>query len=386
MSGAPRLLLFTRDDPATATGGVETFCTRLLALFPGSALVAYGGAAGKRRHLADEARDAWIARRELARTVASLHPAAIVANGAAAWALCSSERPLITVLHGTYGGFGRAIAPFTPRRAFIARTYGAFLEKRAARNSDAVVAVSASVAAQARDLYGVRGRLAVIENSGPAAELPRPTRAAARARLHVSGDEQLLLFVGRGESTKGFDALLELAARRPDWSLAAAGVAADRPLPANVRPLGVLPPEPLRDWQAAADLIVLPTCYEGCSFALIEALAADRPIVTTATGCFPEAGRQPYGVVVAPASGPGDAAFAARLEAAIAELLAAPHDFAPRAATEERFSFARFAAQWRALVDEVAAGAAAPRASTPRVAAHAGEAGAASAAELRDER
>ena len=95
MSRAPRLVLFTRDDPATSTGGVETFCTRLLELFPGSALIAYGGAAGKRRHLADEARDAWIARRELARTVAALHPAAIVANGAAAWALRSSERPLI---------------------------------------------------------------------------------------------------------------------------------------------------------------------------------------------------------------------------------------------------------------------------------------------------
>ncbi len=349
----PRIVLFTRDDPATSTGGVETFCKRLLDLFPGSAVVAYSGAAGERR-LANEARDAFAARDALAAAVANVDPAAIVANGAAAWALPRGNRPRITVLHGTYAGFGRAIARFAPRRGFIARTYGGFLERRAARSADAVVAVSRSVAEQAQRCYGVRGRLEVIENSGPALEPTRPRRVDARARLAIDPHQRLLLFVGRGESTKGFDALLELLSRRPDLHLAAAGVAPNRAWPGNVRALGVQTAAQLVDWHAAADLIALPTCYEGCSFALIEALLSDRPIVATATGCFEVPGHHPFGVVVAPPRAPRDLDFLARIESAIDAVLARASEFTPRAACETRFAFDRFAREWRALLATVA--------------------------------
>ncbi|MBM4016621.1 MAG: glycosyltransferase family 4 protein, partial [Planctomycetes bacterium] len=224
----PRLLLFTRDDPAQATGGVETFTRQLLALFPGSEAIAYGGAAG-RRLLLDEARDARAARATVLARLAARRADLVVANGAAAWALGQLPVPRITVLHGTYAGFGRAIAPVANWRGAVARHYGGFLERRATRGADAVVAVSASVAEQARTLYGVDRRLAVIENgvavdatTGATAALS--TRAAARAELGLAAAAPLLLFVGRGEATKGFDLLLELARRHPEWRFAAAGV------------------------------------------------------------------------------------------------------------------------------------------------------------------
>lgn len=348
---APRLLLFTRDDPARVTGGVETFAARLLEVFPGSEVVAYSGAAGARRVL-NEARDARAAGPALLDAVARSRPAAVVANGAAAWALPELPVPLVTVYHGTYAGFGRAIAPVARWRGALARSYGAWMERRAARHASAVVAVSSSVAEQARRHYGVRHRLVVIENGGPRREAPRATREQARAQLQLGG-EPLLLFVGRGDATKGFDVVLELARRRPQWRFAAAGAAPAAGLPRNVAALGVVAPAALATWRAAADAIVLPTCYEGCSYALIEALAADRPIVTTATGAFARPGRASWGFAVPPSARVRDAAFVDRFESAIAQVLAGPHAFAPRAATHARFAFERFARDWRELIDAV---------------------------------
>ena len=353
-TASPRLLLFTRDDPAQATGGVETFSRQLLALFPGSEAIAYGGAAG-RRLLLDEARDARAACTTVLARLASQRADLVVANGAAAWALGTLPVPRITVLHGTYAGFGRAIAPVAGWRGAVARHYGGFLERRATRGTAAVVAVSASVAAQARTLYGVDRRLEVIEN-GVAVDAT-PTRAAARAELGLAAGAPLLLFVGRGAATKGFDLLLELARRHPEWRFAAAGVDPAGKfrgaLPANVAALRTVAPAPLARWLAAADAVVLPTCYEGCSYALLEALAADRPIVTTATGAFPDAGVHSFGVVVAPRATRRDEPCVAALAAAITTVLADPGRFTPRATAVERFAATRFAQQWRALVAEV---------------------------------
>ncbi|MGI8594284.1 MAG: glycosyltransferase, partial [Solirubrobacteraceae bacterium] len=39
---------------------------------------------------------------------------------------------------------------------------------------------------------------------------------------------------------------------------------------------------------AAADVVLFPTRYEGCSFVVLEALAAGTPLVTTAVGWMPE--------------------------------------------------------------------------------------------------
>ncbi|MSR47679.1 MAG: glycosyltransferase [Planctomycetes bacterium] len=353
VAAPPRLLLFTRDDPACSTGGVETFTARLLALFPGSEAVAYGGAAGARR-LLNEARDARAARTNLLERIAAMRPTVIVANGAAAWALPRLEVPHIVVYHGTYAGFGRAITPVARWRGRIAKSYGAWMERRAARHAEAVVAVSASVAEQARRYYGVGDRLAVIENGGAADEAMPRDRGDARRELALPASLPLLLFVGRGDATKGFDALIELARHRPTWRIAAAGVAPQRGWPRNLQALGVLTPTALSPWRAAADLVLLPSCYEGCSYALIEALAADRPIVTTATGCFTEPGTHPYGVVVRPRGRLSAAAFATTLEQAVERVLARPGDFEPHAATLERFGFARFAREWSAVIDEVA--------------------------------
>ena len=350
VAAAPRLVVFTRDDPARSTGGVETFTQRLLEAFPGSEVVAYAGAAGKRR-LFDEARDARAARPLLARALERLRPAALVANGAAAWALRTAPVPVVAVFHGTYAGLGRAITPLERRRGAIARTYGAWLERRAARGRAAVVAVSQAVADEVRAHYGVHSKVHVIENGAAPDERLRPASLEARRALRLAEEAKIALYVGRAQQTKGFGEVVALARARPDVTVLVAGVAPKSGLPPNLRLLGVVSHEPLRRLHAVCDVVVLPSRYEGCSLALIEALHADRPIVTSATDCFPTPGEHPFGIVVplGPARG-----FEARFLAAVDQALAAPQRFIPRTTAAARFSFARFASEWRALIGEVA--------------------------------
>jgi glycosyltransferase involved in cell wall biosynthesis len=346
---APRLVLFTRDDPTRSTGGVESFTQRLLAAFPGSEVVAYAGAAG-RRLLLDEARDAFAARGQLARAVELLRPAAIVANGAAAWALRETESPVVAVFHGTYAGFGRAVASIAPRRGLLACTYGAFLERRAGRGRAAVVAVSRGVATQVRESYGVRAPIRVIENGASPERRPPPARSTARRVLALADDRRVLLFVGRAERTKGFGEVAALARARPEVTVLAAGVAPDHRLPPNLLAQGTVGAEAMAHLYAACDAVVLPSRYEGCSIALIDAVMADRPILSTATGCFDVAGETPFGIVLPRHS---EKQLAPGFVAAADRLLAAPERFRPLASCRERFAFERFAREWRTLIDEV---------------------------------
>jgi len=53
---------------------------------------------------------------------------------------------------------------------------------------------------------------------------------------------------------------------------------------ANVRMIGRVPQASVNDWLQAADLFALATEREGCCNAVLEALAAGRPVVTTPVG------------------------------------------------------------------------------------------------------
>lgn len=162
----------------------------------------------------------------------------------------------------------------------------------------AVICNSRMVADEISRFYGVdRERLPVIYNGVDTAVfhpgLAGEFRAAVRREAGIPEKVPLLLFVGSGFERKGVPQLLRAAARMRRTDAHVAMVGADRKLKAMGRLAGQLglagrvhftgPLTDVRPWYGAADGFVLPTLYDPCPNAALEALASGLPVLTSTT-------------------------------------------------------------------------------------------------------
>lgn len=153
--------------------------------------------------------------------------------------------------------------------------------------------------------------------------------AAARQRLGLADEGELLLWVGRMVPVKGLDVLIDalgrLAARgrRPRLALVGDGperTALERQcrqtgVAQQVRFVGSVPHDALADWYRAADLTVLPSRSEGIANVLLESHACGTPFVASRVGSLSEVADPVWDRLVAP----GDpAALAQALDEALA--------------------------------------------------------------------
>lgn len=163
-----------------------------------------------------------------------------------------------------------------------------------------------------------QGRLGVLPNGIPVEEFPQRRRCIAAAPPFR------LLFVGHIAFAKGFRELLRAYRRLseempvelwvigtriampsvarsflpPEWRgyyerhWRSIEAEIDQFLEAaerwNVRLLGVLAAEAVREWMAEADLFVLPSYSEGFSMAVLEAMGMGLPVVVTPVGALKE--------------------------------------------------------------------------------------------------
>jgi glycosyltransferase involved in cell wall biosynthesis len=139
---------------------------------------------------------------------------------------------------------------------------------------------------------GIRGRYEVVRNGVDLARY-RPAgkgqRLAARTALGLDPAAPVAVCVGRVTAQKGQDVLLSawprVTTRHPDATLIVVGdgelltVLGSRS-PAGVRFTGAA--EDVRVFYAAADVVVLPSRWEGLSLSLLEAMACARPVVASA--------------------------------------------------------------------------------------------------------
>jgi glycosyltransferase involved in cell wall biosynthesis len=95
----------------------------------------------------------------------------------------------------------------------------------------------------------------------------------------MATDERLALFIGRAEARKRPD-VAAAAAARVGYRLLTAGAGS---VP-GATSLGVLTPPLLRTWIHAVDCVLAPSEYEGCSLAILEAMATGTAVVTTRVG------------------------------------------------------------------------------------------------------
>jgi glycosyltransferase involved in cell wall biosynthesis len=182
-------------------------------------------------------------------------------------------------------------------------------ERAAARRTDLLLCVGEAEAEQGRS-HGVRGRYAVVHN-GVDLNRFRPAgdgaRAEARARLGIPATAPLAVCVGRVTRQKGQDVLLaawpDIRRRCPDARLALVGDGDLRPVLQALPSPGVTfagAVDDVRDWLAAADVVVLPSRWEGLSLTVLEAFAVGRGVVVSDVPGLAEVVTPDVGARVAP--------------------------------------------------------------------------------------
>src|SRR6266545_3220590 len=209
---------------------------------------------------------------------------------------CTRPRP-------AWPGGSRCAADGALRRASIA------WERVAARRTELFVCVGAAEVEQGRAM-GVRGRYTVVRNGLDLDRFPPADdrdRTAARRRLGVDPAVPLAVCVGRVTRQKGQDMLVSAwhRVRRhcPDAELSLVGdgdlLPALRATPVpGVRFAGAV--TDVRPWLVAADLVVLPSRWEGLPLTALEALATGRCVVASAVPGLAELLAPGAGALVAP--------------------------------------------------------------------------------------
>ena len=161
--------------------------------------------------------------------------------------------------------------------AYRAREMAALLARFAA-----LVANSPVIEAQLVERYGVaRERIHVLPNGVDERQFFPRDRDAARRELGLPAGRPLLAFVGHLNERKGPLRVLDAIRARPEIGALFLGRGPQRPEGEQVLFAGAVPHEQVPVWLSAADLFVLPTLDEGCSNALLEALACGLPVVTS---------------------------------------------------------------------------------------------------------
>jgi glycosyltransferase involved in cell wall biosynthesis len=203
--------------------------------------------------------------------------------------------------------------------------------------------VDPALAAALRKRAGAESRPLILSVGGIEPRKGSDTLAAAVAALKRSGRRPVLAVVG-GHSFQDYRAYRDrVLASLPELGLE---------LGDDVVMLGTVPDAELPGWYAAADVLAFPSTKEGWGLAVLEAMSAGLPVVTSDLPVFREylvPGRDALMVPVGDA-----AALAAALASVLGDPRLAGRLRAAGTAVADRFTWARSAAEHQAVYARLA--------------------------------
>jgi glycosyltransferase involved in cell wall biosynthesis len=227
------------------------------------------------------------------------------------WALVRQWRPDVVHLHSSYAGLMLrpllALLPRRPRVVYCPHGWAfdregprwlngavAMVERVWARFCDAVVCISQHERSSALRAGLPADRLVVVANGIGDIGLPADVNVASARALWPDGALRVL-FVGRLDRQKGVDILYKALERLKERAFAVvvgAAVVAERsgssPAPPNARATGWLARERIAVLCRAADVLVVPSRWEGFGLVALEAMRCGCAVVASQTGGLPE--------------------------------------------------------------------------------------------------
>jgi 1,2-diacylglycerol 3-alpha-glucosyltransferase len=246
-------------------------------------------------------------------------------GGLGVWVARSLRLPIVFTYHTLYGEY----AHYAPLLGDLTRPFITAYTTAYCNRCDRVLVSVPSLVTVLRS-YGVRARIEIVPSVGvDLAEGSRPAGAAAvRGWFRIPEAAPLLVFVGRLAREKAVSLLLDAVAGLPPqvWLLLVGDGPERHDLEARAARLGMAARTVFAGEQdhahvldalAAADVFVFPSQTETLGVAVLEAMAAARPVVAADGGAVREVVRDGETGRVTP---PEPAAF----RAAVAALLADP--------------------------------------------------------------
>lgn len=233
----------------------------------------------------------------LVRTLRRLHPAIVQSHGA--------RSNVYTRLAARYVGVPIVFSTvhnslFDYEVAGWRRALYVLAERLTSPLADRILSVSEAIARDLVARYRIdAARTAIVRNGIDAwAFRPARERSVVRAELGIADGRRVIVMAGRMTPQKGWDVLLEAAARlapaRTDLAWVLVGDGPLRPaLTRRAAELGVAvrftgARSDMADILGCADVVVLASRSEGLPFTLLEAMALGKPVVATRVGGVPE--------------------------------------------------------------------------------------------------
>jgi glycosyltransferase involved in cell wall biosynthesis len=248
------------------------------------------------------------------------------------------------------------------------RWFPRMLDRRSARRTDVIVAVSEAVARSLRDgIVSQASRLVLVENGvDTSVYRPAPDNGKLRSELGLASDVPILGSVGRLEQIKGYDVMVEaLALLRREWHegpppvVVIGGDGSERErCAALARERGISDALYLLSWRddihdlhAGFTLFTMSSRSEGTSVSLLEAMSAGLcPVVTDVGGNGVVLGEGLRHRMV-PSESP--ALLAQAWQAALGDAAARARDAAAaRGRVEEQYSLERMVRRYEELYCE----------------------------------
>jgi glycosyltransferase involved in cell wall biosynthesis len=182
------------------------------------------------------------------------------------------------------------------------------------RKADLVTMVSQDLRKRAIAMGSPPEKTLTISNGCDTEVFFPSDKLTARAALEIEPDAEVVVYVGRMDLKKGLRELVKAAAalhaQRPRLRVFMVGDGPDKPIideairaheaGAYVRTAPPCAFDIVPLWNAAADVVTLPSYMEGYPNAVLEAIASGRPVVATDVGGIPEIMGSECGCLVPP--------------------------------------------------------------------------------------
>ena len=217
--------------------------------------------------------------------------------------LVARKRPDVVHLHSTFAGALRPLLRILGARGKViycahgwafdrdtslaSRFAAKLLERMLSYWCDAIICISRYEMAAAERIGIASDKLALICNG-----IPQDNPRIARSPAAVGWPEgkRRVLFVGRFDRQKGTDILLAALEQLQDSAFCylvgerVLGDGAQQELPPNTRATGWLSPNEIEVFYRSADVVVVPSRWEGFGLIAAEAMRAGLPVIASRVG------------------------------------------------------------------------------------------------------